>query len=114
MVRARSTVWCTVSCARDAAAQSIARPWRSVTPAMNAGKRHSPIGAPTKFVAYNFFARVRPCSHIVQVMVAAGNGIDLNDLPQVGSLVATLEPRQEADMTGRQRPSSPGDAGRGC
>jgi len=43
-------------------------------------------------VAYNFFARVRPCFQIVQVMVAAGSGIDPNDLPQVGSPVATLEP----------------------
>jgi hypothetical protein len=48
---------------------------------------------PTKVVAYNFFARVQPGSHIVEVMVAAGSGIDPNNLPQVGSPVLTLEHR---------------------
>jgi hypothetical protein len=51
------------------------------------------LSDPTKVVAYNFFARVRPGTHIVQVMVAAGSGIDPNNLPQVGSPVLTLEHR---------------------
>jgi hypothetical protein len=48
---------------------------------------------PTRVVAYNFFARVKPGLHTVQVMVAAGSGIDPNNLPQVGSPVLTLEYR---------------------
>jgi hypothetical protein len=48
---------------------------------------------PTKVVAYNFFARVRPGLHTVQVMVAAGSGVDPNNLPQVGSPVLTLKYR---------------------
>ena len=51
------------------------------------------LSDPTKVVAYNFFARVRPGTHTVQVMVAAGSGIDPNNLPQVGSPVLTLEHR---------------------
>jgi hypothetical protein len=51
------------------------------------------LSDPSKVVAYNFFARVRPGFHTVQVMVAAGSGIDPNNLPQVGSPVLTLEYR---------------------
>jgi hypothetical protein len=51
------------------------------------------LSDPTKVVAYNFFARVGPGTHTVQVMVAAGSGIDPNNLPQVGSPVLTLQHR---------------------
>jgi hypothetical protein len=51
------------------------------------------LSDPTKVVAYNFFARVRPGIHTVQVMVAAGSGIDPGNPPQVGSPVLTLQYR---------------------
>ena len=51
------------------------------------------LSDPTKVVAYNFFARVRPGVHTVQVMVAAGSGIDPGNPPQVGSPVLTLQYR---------------------
>lgn len=48
---------------------------------------------PTKVVAYNFFQKVQPGVHIVEVMVAAGSGIDVTNYPQVGNPVLTLEYR---------------------
>jgi ligand-binding sensor domain-containing protein len=51
------------------------------------------VGTPIALGAYNFFARVRPGVHTVQVMVAAGSGIDPGNPPQVGSPVLTLQYR---------------------
>ncbi len=48
---------------------------------------------PTKVVAYNFFKRVRPGLHTIEVMVAAGSNIDPANPPQIGSPVLTLEYR---------------------
>jgi hypothetical protein len=50
----------------------------------------------TKFpriVAYNFFKTVRPGTHTITVLVAAGSGIDPENIPSVGSPVLTLEYR---------------------
>lgn len=48
---------------------------------------------PTKMVAYNFFKRVRPGVHTIELMVAAGSGIDPLNPPSVGSPVITLDYR---------------------
>jgi hypothetical protein len=48
---------------------------------------------PTKIVAYNFFKRVRPGLHTIEVLVAAGSNIDPANPPQIGSPVLTLEYR---------------------
>jgi len=48
---------------------------------------------PTKVVSYNFFQRVAPGAHLVEVMVAAGSGIDVTNYPTVSSPVLTLEYR---------------------
>lgn len=48
---------------------------------------------PTKMVAYNFFKRVRPGTHVIELMVAAGSGIDPLNPPSVGSPVLTLQYR---------------------
>jgi hypothetical protein len=48
---------------------------------------------PTKVVSYNFFQRVLPGQHLVEVMVAAGSGIDVTNYPTVSSPVLTLEYR---------------------
>lgn len=53
----------------------------------------SKFSDPTKMVAYNFFKRVRPGLHTIELMVAAGSGIDLLNPPSVGSPVITLEYR---------------------
>ena len=48
---------------------------------------------PTKVVSYNFFQRVGPGAHTVEVMVAAGSGIDVTNYPTISSPVLTLEYR---------------------
>jgi hypothetical protein len=48
---------------------------------------------PTKVVAYNFFTRVPRGHHIVEVLGAAGSGIDPTNPPTVTHLVLTLEYR---------------------
>ena len=48
---------------------------------------------PTKVVSYNFFQKVAPGTHLVEVMVAAGSGIDVTNYPTVSSPVLTLEYR---------------------
>lgn len=48
---------------------------------------------PTKVVAYNFFTQVPKGTHIVEVLAAAGSGIDPANRPSVTHLVLTLEYR---------------------
>jgi len=48
---------------------------------------------PTKAVAYNFFTQVPRGSHIVEVLAAAGSGIDPANPPSATHLVLTLEYR---------------------
>jgi hypothetical protein len=48
---------------------------------------------PTKVVSYNFFTTVPKGSHLVQVLGAAGSGIDPANPPTVTHLVLTLEYR---------------------
>jgi len=48
---------------------------------------------PTKAVAYNFFTRVPRGSHTVEVLGAAGSGIDRKNRPTATHLVLTLEYR---------------------
>jgi hypothetical protein len=48
---------------------------------------------PTKVVSYNFFTRVPKGTHLVEVMGAAGSGIDPLNPPTATHLVLTLEYR---------------------
>jgi hypothetical protein len=48
---------------------------------------------PYRILSYNFFARVRPGRHVVEVMVAAGSNIAPGLEPQVVSPVLTLHHR---------------------
>ncbi len=48
---------------------------------------------PTKVVAYNFFNAVERGNHTVEVLAAAGSGIDSLNPPRVDNLVLTLEYR---------------------
>ena len=48
---------------------------------------------PTKVVSYNFFARIPNGTHLVEVLGAAGSGIDPANPPTVTHLVLTLEYR---------------------
>jgi hypothetical protein len=48
---------------------------------------------PTKVVAYNFFTKVPKGIHLVEVLGAAGSGIDPANRPTVTHLVPTLEYR---------------------
>jgi hypothetical protein len=45
---------------------------------------------PTKVVAYNFFTRVDAGAHTIEVLAAAGSGIDPLNPPRVHNLVLTL------------------------
>jgi hypothetical protein len=52
------------------------------------------LSDPTRMVAYNFFKKVQPGTHTVEVLVAAGSNIVTNppnQIPSVGSPVLTLE-----------------------
>jgi hypothetical protein len=40
--------------------------------------------------AHNFFAKVSPGTHRIEVLVAAGSGINPAEIPYVGSPVLTL------------------------
>jgi hypothetical protein len=48
---------------------------------------------PTKVVSYNFFTMIPKGTHLVEVMGAAGSGIDPNNRPTATHLVLTLEYR---------------------
>jgi hypothetical protein len=48
---------------------------------------------PTKVVSYNFFTRIPPGRHLVEVLGAAGSGIDPANPPTATHLVLTLEYR---------------------
>lgn len=48
---------------------------------------------PTKPVSYNFFTMIPKGTHLVEVMGAAGSGIDPNNRPTATHLVLTLEYR---------------------
>jgi hypothetical protein len=48
---------------------------------------------PSKVVSYNFFTRVPKGTHVVEVLGAAGSGIDPGNPPTVTHLVLTLEYR---------------------
>ena len=48
---------------------------------------------PTKVVSYNFFTRIPSGTHLVEVLGAAGSGIDPANPPTVTHLVLTLEHR---------------------
>jgi hypothetical protein len=48
---------------------------------------------PTKVVSYNFFTRIPPGTHRVEVLGAAGSGIDPGNPPTATHLVLTLEYR---------------------
>jgi hypothetical protein len=48
---------------------------------------------PTDVVSFNFFQKVQPGVHTVEVMVAAGSAIDVTNYPTVSSPVLTLEYR---------------------
>jgi len=51
------------------------------------------LSDPTKVASFNFFSKVRPGNHTIEVMTAAGSGIDPANYPQVGSPTLTLEYR---------------------
>jgi hypothetical protein len=46
---------------------------------------------PTKVASFNFFKKVKPGNHLVEVMVAAGSNIDPTNPPTVSAQVLTLE-----------------------
>ena len=48
---------------------------------------------PSKVVSYNFFTRIPRGKHLVEVLGAAGSGIDLDNPPTATHLVLTLEYR---------------------
>jgi hypothetical protein len=48
---------------------------------------------PSKVVSYNFFTRIPRGRHLVEVLGAAGSGIDIDNRPTVSHLVLTLEYR---------------------
>jgi hypothetical protein len=48
---------------------------------------------PTKVVAYNFFSTVERGTHTIEVLAAAGSGIDSLNPPRVDNLVLILEYR---------------------
>ena len=48
---------------------------------------------PTKVVSYNFFTTIPKGTHLVEVLGAAGSGIDESNRPTVTHLVLTLEYR---------------------
>jgi hypothetical protein len=51
------------------------------------------LSDPVKIVSYNFFKKVSPGTHTIEVFAAAGSNIDPSNLPAVGSPVLTLEYR---------------------
>jgi hypothetical protein len=61
--------------------------------AIDSGTVNQEFIDPTKVVSYNFFTMIPKGTHLVEVMGAAGSGIDPNNRPTATHLVLTLEYR---------------------